>query len=100
VRKTTDVRWRLSKSARAILEAEMDNHAERQDFAKTRACSVLDWPTPEQLAAAHRARGKALREMVVAGARWLRRLIADHVLAVSLGRAKPTPAKVRVAHGR
>jgi hypothetical protein len=31
----------------------------------------LDWPTPEMLAAAHRARAKALKEMVVALFRWL-----------------------------
>jgi len=78
----------------------MDDHAEGQEFGKTRTISKLDWPTPEILAAAHRARGKALREMVVSSARWLCRLVADHVLALSLGRAKPTPAKVRVAHKR
>jgi hypothetical protein len=82
------------------LEAAMDNHAEGQEFGKPRAFSVLDWPTQEQLAAAHRARGQALREMVVALFRWLRRSIADHVLAASLNRAKQTPAKVRIAHRR
>ncbi len=70
----------------------MDNQAEGQE--------LLEWPTPEMLAAAHRARNDALREMVVAGARWFRRLIADQVLALSLGRAKVTIANAHVAHRR
>jgi hypothetical protein len=56
----------------------MDNHAEDQEFGKTRAISKLDWPTPEMLAAAHRARAKALKEMVVALFRWLNTLLAGH----------------------
>jgi hypothetical protein len=33
--------------------------------------SLLDWPTPDMIAAAHRARAKALREMTSAFARKL-----------------------------
>src|ERR1043166_8111939 len=80
-------------SSVTILEAEMDNHAEGQEISKTRQISVLDWPTPEMLAAAHRARAKALKEMVVALFRWLNGE-PDETLPVA------KPAKVRVASRR
>ena len=44
----------------------MDDHAEGQEPGNARAISKLDWPTPEMLAAAHRARGLYLRGLVVA----------------------------------
>ena len=71
----------------------MDNHAEDQEISKSRAISVLDGPTQEQLAAAHRARAKALKEMVVALFRWLNGE-PDENLPVA------RPAKVRVASRR
>ena len=71
----------------------MDNHAEDQETLKARAISVLDWPTPEQLAAAHRARAKALKEMVVALFRWLNGRPDEHMQVAR-------PAKVRVVGRR
>ena len=71
----------------------MDNHAVRQDPGKSRALSKLDWPTPEVLAAARRARGIFLRELVVALARRLKALAVEHV---EVGR----PAGVRLARRR
>jgi hypothetical protein len=77
----------------------MDSRAEGQ-FRKTRAISKLDWPTPEMLAAAHRLRAKALKEMAAEFGRWLKVLVAEHLLVVSLGRSGPRPAKVRIARRR
>jgi len=71
----------------------MDNHAEDQEISKARAISKLDWPTPEMLAAAHRARAKALKEMVVALFRWLNGQQDEHLQVAK-------PAKVRVASRR
>ena len=71
----------------------MDNHAEGQEFGRTRAISKLDWPTQEMLAAAHRARGLFLRELVVALVRRLKARITEHSPIVR-------PAKVRVTSRR
>jgi hypothetical protein len=71
----------------------MDNHAEGQEFGKTRAISKLDWPTQEMLAAAHRARGLYLRQLVVALFRWLNGPPDEHLQVAK-------PAKVRVASRR
>jgi hypothetical protein len=71
----------------------MDNHAEDQGASKARSISVLDWPTQEQLAAAHRARAKALKEMVVALFRWLNGEPDEHLQVAK-------PAKVRAASRR
>jgi hypothetical protein len=84
----------------AILEADMDDHAEGQEFRKTRAVSKLDWPTPEMLAAAHRLRAKALKEMAAEFGRWLKVLIDEHVLIARLGRSRLRPAKVRTPRRR
>jgi hypothetical protein len=115
VGKTTDVRRRPGQDwhndliwgkrigrdlVHTILEAEMDDHAERQEFRKTRAISTLDWPTQEMLAAAHRLRAKALKEMAAQFGRWLKVLVAERLLVVSPGRSRPRPAKMRVAHRR
>jgi hypothetical protein len=67
-----------------MLEAEMD---------KPRAISKLNWPTQEMLAAAHRARGVFLRELVVALVRRLKARIAEPAPAAR-------PARVRVAARR
>ena len=77
----------------AILEADMDNRAEGQEFAITRVISRLDWPTPEMLAAARRARGLYLRDLVVTLLRRLKALVADPLLVAR-------PAKVPIAHRR
>jgi hypothetical protein len=45
--------------------------AELDTKEATKPISRLDWPTPEMIAAAHRARAKALREMASALARRL-----------------------------
>jgi hypothetical protein len=67
----------------------MDNHAEGQESGKIRAVSKLDWPTPEMLAAANRARAKAFKEMVVEGVSRLKALIVEHLHAAK-------PAKVPI----
>jgi hypothetical protein len=79
----------------------MDDHAEGHDFSKSRAISVLDWPTPEQLAEARRLRGQALREMTVALFQRLKRLVAEHTIVPSAflwGGAVFVPR--RSGHGR
>ena len=43
----------------------MENCSENRGLSNGKF-STLDWPTPEMIAAAHRARGKALREMASA----------------------------------
>jgi hypothetical protein len=78
----------------------MDNHAEGQEFGRTRAISKLDWPTPEMLTAAHRLRAKALKEMAAQFGRWLRVLVAEHLLVARLGRSKPRLMKARITHRR
>lgn len=83
----------------------MDDQAE--DLAKTRATteaakskppiSKLDWPTPEMLAAARRARGLYLRELAVALAGRLKALAVGQVVAAG---PAALPAKVPVASRR
>jgi hypothetical protein len=54
------------------------------------AYSKLDWPTPEMLAAANRARARALREMVIATARSVGKLVRERLLAPKrTGRTAP-----------
>jgi hypothetical protein len=71
----------------------MDDRAEGQKRGNARAISKLDWPTPEMLAAAHRARGIVLRQMVVALARRLKTLVAEQLLFAK-------PAKVPITTKR
>ena len=78
----------------------MDNHAEGQNAAHAHKISVLDWPTPEQLMAARRARGEALRDMTVSLFRRLKRMLVWQVQTTPLGRAGARPAKMRAAGGR
>jgi hypothetical protein len=78
----------------------MDSHAEGQEFGKTRAISTLDWPTPEMLTAAHRLRAKALKEMAAQFGRWLKVLVAEHLLVANPGRSKLRPVKARIAPRR
>ena len=55
--------------------------------------SKPDWPTPEMLAAARRARGQYLRELVVALARRLKVLVIEHLEVAR-------PARMRFARRR
>lgn len=48
---------------RTYTGAKMKNCTETRGLLSNGKFSTLDWPTPEMIAAAHRARGKALREM-------------------------------------
>jgi hypothetical protein len=49
----------------------MDNRARIQNSATTTTgFSRLDWPTPDTLQAAKRARGEALRGMILALVEW------------------------------
>jgi len=76
----------------------MDDRGADQEFGKSRAYSMLDWPTPEVLAQAHRLRAKALKEMAGNCSRRLRHWLGEHLLAA--GRSKAGPAKVRIAGRR
>jgi hypothetical protein len=53
----------------------MDDRAVNQNLGATGKFSTLDWPTPEMLRAAHRARGKSLRDMALALGPLLKRKI-------------------------
>ena len=54
----------------------MDDRPENQNLGAITKFSKLDWPTPEMLQAANRARAKALREMTSAFGRRLWSFIA------------------------
>jgi len=71
----------------------MDDHAEGQDSGKTRSLAILDWPTPEMLAAAHRARGLFLGELVLALVRRLKAPAGAYLLVAR-------PVKVRLSNRR
>jgi|GraSoi2013_115cm_1033766.scaffolds.fasta_scaffold284676_2 hypothetical protein len=53
----------------------MEDRAEKQNSEPTNTFSKLDWPTPEMLPAARRARGKALSDMGLALGPWLKRKV-------------------------
>lgn len=55
----------------------MDNRADNQNSGATPAFSRLNWPTPDTLQAAKRARGKALRGMILALVEWAKAGIAN-----------------------
>lgn len=65
----------------------MQDHAESQNPETQGKFSRLDWPTPEFLMAAHRARGRVLREMIFALCHRLRLLVAKGLpkAKISLG---------------
>ena len=44
----------------------MDNRAEKQNSGATSTFSIVNWPTRDFVQAAKRARGKALRDMILA----------------------------------
>ena len=55
----------------------MDYRADNQNSRATTAFSRLDWPTPDTLQAAKRARGKALRGMILALVEWAKAGMAN-----------------------
>lgn len=59
----------------------MDDRAVNQNSGATGKFSILDWPTPEMLRAARRARGKALRDMALALGSLLKRKITRPIFA-------------------
>jgi hypothetical protein len=61
----------------------MDDRAVKPNSEATGKFSVLDWPTPEMLQAANRARARAACDMVVALAKWAKALIARHPISRS-----------------
>jgi len=75
VRNLTELRGThvLKGEQRQSLQAKMESRAERQ-FAK------IDWPTPEMLRAAHRARAKVLSTAMLAFGSWLKRRAGGIVL--------------------
>jgi len=62
----------------------MDDHTKAEEFGTERAFSKLDWPTPEMLVSAHRARARVLREMTVALGRKLGMLIKNRMFKSGL----------------
>jgi hypothetical protein len=61
----------------------MADRAGHQNSRVSGKFSRLDWPTPEMLVPAHRARGKALRDMFFALGSWLKRGVAERGRAAS-----------------
>jgi len=61
----------------------MADRAGHQNSRVSGKFSRLDWPTPEMLVPAHRARGKAMRDMIFALGTWLKRGVAERGHAAS-----------------
>ena len=61
----------------------MDERAVNQNSEAAGKFSILDWPTPEMLQAANRARAKAMCDMVVALGKWAKALIASNPISRS-----------------
>src|ERR1700704_5556580 len=74
----------LDRQPQKMLEARMDDHTKAEEFGTERAFSKLDWPTPEMLVSAHRARARVLREMTVALGRKLGMLIKNRLFKSGL----------------
>jgi hypothetical protein len=73
-----------NRQPQKMLEARMDDHTKAEEFGTERAFSKLDWPTPEMLVSAHRARARVLREMTVALGRKLGTLIKNRLFKSGL----------------
>jgi hypothetical protein len=60
----------------------MDDRAVNQNSEATGKFSIGDWPTPEMLQAANRARAKAfrdmMRDMILALGKWAKASMAGH----------------------
>ena len=61
----------------------MDDRAVNQNSGATGKFSIGDWPTPEMLQAANRARARAMCDMIVAFGRWAAALIASTPISKS-----------------
>jgi hypothetical protein len=59
----------------------MDDRAENQNSGATSKFSSLDWPTPEMLQAANRARAKAFFDMILALVKWAMASTANHSIS-------------------
>jgi hypothetical protein len=59
----------------------MDDRAANQNSEATGKFSILDWPTPEMLQAANRARAKAVCDMILALGKWARASMANRVIS-------------------
>jgi hypothetical protein len=63
----------------------MDKRADNQNSGATDKFSKLDWPTPEMLQAANRARAKAFRDMtrdmILALGKWAKTSITSHPIS-------------------
>jgi hypothetical protein len=77
----------------------MDDRAENQNLGATTKFSALDWPTPEMLQAANRARAKAFYEMILALVKWAKASIASQPISKPSRDAVNTDA-LRVAPKR
>ena len=77
----------------------MDDRAENQNLGATTKFPALDWPTPEMLQAANRARVKALRDMILALVKWTKATTANHPISKPSRDAVNTDA-LRVAPKR
>ncbi len=77
----------------------MDDRAENQNSGATTKFSALDWPTPEMLQAANRARAKAFRDMILALVKWAIASTANHSIS-KLSRDAANTDVLRVAPKR
>jgi hypothetical protein len=65
----------------------MDDRAENQNSRATAVSSRLYWPTPDTLQAAKRARGKALRGMILALVEWAKAATANQPSQAAMNNA-------------
>ena len=81
----------------------MNDRAENQNSGATGKFSKLDWPTPEMLQAANRARTKAFRDMtrdrILALVNWAKASLANH-LTLKPSRDGAVSDPQRFAHKR
>jgi hypothetical protein len=59
----------------------MDDRTVNPNSKATAKLSTLDWPTPEMLQAANRARAKALCDIIVAFGKWAIASLASHPIS-------------------
>ena len=81
----------------------MNDRTVNQNSEATGKFSKLDWPTPEMLQAANRARAKAFREMtrdmILTLGKWAKASMASHPIP-KRSRDTASPAAMRVAPKR
>jgi hypothetical protein len=61
----------------------MDDRAVNQNSGATGKFSILDWPTPEMLQAANRARARAVCDIIVALGKWALAFVASDPISKS-----------------